>query len=46
MIYINFVELHCLLLYAKFQNHMPPGSGEEGVLRFLLFIATAAILVM
>ena len=25
MVYINFVELHCLKLHAKFQN----GSGEE-----------------
>ena len=29
MIYINFVELHCLMLHAKFQNHRPSGSGEE-----------------
>ena len=29
MIYIEFVELHCLMLHAKFQNHMPSGSGEE-----------------
>ena len=29
MIYINFVELHCLMLHAKFQNHKPSGSGEE-----------------
>ena len=28
MIYTNFVELHCLLLHAKFQNHRPSGSGE------------------
>ena len=27
--YINFVELHCLMLHAKFQNHRPSGSGEE-----------------
>ena len=29
MIYITFVELHCLMLHAKFQNHRPSGSGEE-----------------
>ena len=26
---INFVELHCLMLHAKFQNQRPSGSGEE-----------------
>ena len=46
MIYIDFVELHCLMLHAKFQNHRPSGSGEEDFLRFLLFIDMAAILVM
>ena len=29
MIYIIFVELHCLMLHAKFQNHRPSGYGEE-----------------
>ena len=29
MIYINFVELHCLMLHAKFQNHRPSSSGGE-----------------
>ena len=29
MIYTNFVELHHLILHAKFQNHRPCGSGEE-----------------
>ena len=29
MIYINFVELHWLMLHAKFQNHRPSGSLEE-----------------
>ena len=29
MIYINFVELYCLMLHAKIQNHRPSGSGEE-----------------
>ena len=29
-----FVELHCLLLHAKFQNHRPSGSGEEDFQRF------------
>ena len=48
MIYTNFVELHCLrlMLHDKFQNHRPSGSGEEDFLRFLLFIALPAILVM
>ena len=27
--YINFVELHCMMPYAKFQNYRPSGSGEE-----------------
>ena len=29
MIYINFVELHCRILHAKFQNHRFSGSDEE-----------------
>ena len=29
LIYTNFVELHCLMLHAKFQNHRPSGSGEK-----------------
>ena len=29
MIYTNFVELDCLMLHAKFQNHRPSRSGEE-----------------
>ena len=33
MIYINFVELHYLMLYAKFQNHWPSGSEEEAFLK-------------
>ena len=33
MIYTNFVELHCLMLHAKFQNHRPSGSGEEDFLK-------------
>ena len=27
--YTNFVELYCLMLHAKFQNHRSFGSGEE-----------------
>ena len=46
LVYINFVELRCLTLHAKFQNHRPSGSGEENFQKFLLFIAMAAILVM
>ena len=26
MFYINYVELHCLMLHTKFQNHRPSGS--------------------
>ena len=33
LIYTIFVELHCLMLRAKFQNHRPSGSGED-FLRF------------
>ena len=33
MIYINFVELHCLMLHAKFQNHRPSGYGAEDFLK-------------
>ena len=33
MIYINFVEFHCLMLHAKFHNHRPSGSGEEDFLK-------------
>ena len=29
MIYANFVELHSLMLHAKFQNQMPSGSEAE-----------------
>ena len=28
MIYIHFVELLSMMLHAKFQNHMPSGSGK------------------
>ena len=34
------------MLHAKFQDHRPSGSGEEGFLRFLPFMGMAAILVM
>ena len=37
MIYINVVELNCLMLHAKLQNHMPSGSGEEDVLNVFAF---------
>ena len=33
MIYINFVDLRSLMLHAKFQNHRPPSSEEEDVLK-------------
>ena len=29
MLYISFVELHSSMLYTKFQNHGPSGSGED-----------------
>ena len=37
MIYINFVELHCLVPHAKFQNHRPSGSGEEDFKGFAIY---------
>ena len=46
MININFVDFLSLMLQVKFQNHMSYGSREEDFLRFLLFIAKAAILIM
>ena len=46
MIYTNFVEHHCLMLHAKFQNLRPSGSGEENFKMSLLFIAMAVIFVM
>ena len=33
MIYINFVELYCLMHHAKIQTHRPSGSGEEDFLK-------------
>ena len=37
MIYINFLELHCLMLHAKFQNHRPSGSGEDFLKVFAIY---------
>ena len=37
MIYIDFVELHCLRLHAKFQNHRPSGSGEDVLKIFAIY---------
>ena len=34
------------MLHAKFQDHRTSGSGVEIVLRFLPYMAMAAILVM
>ena len=34
------------MLNTKFPENLPTGSGEEDFLRFLLYIAMAAILVM
>ena len=36
MIYINFEDLHSLMLHTKIQNHRPPGSEEEDFLRFFV----------
>ena len=33
MTYANFVELHSLMLHAKFKNHRPSGSEEEDFLK-------------
>ena len=33
MIYINFLELHLLMLHAKIQAYSPSGSGEEDFLK-------------
>ena len=49
IIYINFVELETLMLYAKFHDQRTSGSGEENILGFLpymSYMAMAAILVM
>ena len=45
LIYIYFVELFFVMLYAKFQNHRPSGSRKDFE-KTLLFITKAAILVM
>ena len=37
MIYINFAELYCLLLHARFQNHRPSGSEEEVLKVFAIY---------
>ena len=34
------------MLHVKFQDHRSSGSGEEDFLRFLPYMAVAAILVM
>ena len=36
MVYTNFVDLHSLMLHAKFQNHMPPVSKEEDFLKIFV----------
>ena len=38
MIYTHFVELHCLMLHAKLQNHRPSGSGEEDFKVFAIYL--------
>ena len=37
MIYINFVELHSLMLHGKFQNHRPSGFEGEDFLKDFAF---------
>ena len=37
MIYTTFVELHSLMLHAKFQNHRPSGSGEDFLKVFAIY---------
>ena len=37
MIYINFEELLSLMLHAKFQTHMPSGTGEENFKDFAIY---------
>ena len=44
--YINYDGPTSQMLHTKFRGNRPTGSGEEDFLRFLLFIAMAAILVM
>ena len=47
MIYINLVELLCLMSHVMFQNNRLSSSGQEDFFqRFLLFISMAVILVM
>ena len=36
MIDINFVDLHSLMLHAKFQNHRPPGSEKEDFVKIFV----------
>ena len=37
MIYTNFVDLHSLMLHAKFQNHRPSGSEEDFFKIFVIY---------
>ena len=38
MIYINVVELNCLMFHVKLQNHRPSSPGEEDFLKdFAIF---------
>ena len=36
MVYTNIVDLHSLMLHAKYQNHRPPGSEEEDFLKIFV----------
>ena len=37
MISKNFIEPISLMLYVKFKNHRPPGSGEEYFKVFVIY---------
>ena len=37
MIYANFVDLHSLMLHAKFQNQRPSGSEEDFLKVFAIY---------
>ena len=46
MIYTNFVQLYCLMLHAKFQNHRPSGSGEEDFKGFAIYSHGAILAIL
>ena len=46
IIWTNLVVFEHRMLHTMFQGHLPFGSGEEDILRFLPYMGMAAILVM